>query len=81
MNRYHIYAPHRAEQKTYRYADAVRMVLDAYYGFSPRLAELAQRVFADRHIDARTKPGKNGRRLLLQRDPHPDPLCHAEFHR
>ena len=60
MNRYHIYAPHRAEQKTYRYADAVRMVLDAYYGFSPRLAELAQRVFADRHIDARTKPGKMG---------------------
>lgn len=60
MNRYHIYAPHRAEQKTYRYADAVRMVLDAYHGFSPRLAELAQRVFADRHIDARTKPGKMG---------------------
>ena len=60
MNRYHIYAPHRAEQKTYRYPDAVRMVLDAYYGFSPRLAELAQRVFADRHIDARTKPGKMG---------------------
>ena len=60
MNRYHIYAPHRAEQKTYRYADAVRMVLDAYHGFSPRLAEFAQRVFADRHIDARTKPGKLG---------------------
>ena len=60
MNRYHIYAPHRAEQKTYRYPDAVRMVLDAYYAFSPRLAELAQRVFADRHIDARTKAGKMG---------------------
>ena len=60
MNRYHIYAPHRAEQKTYRYADAVRMVLDAYHSFSPRLAELAQQVFADRHIDARTKAGKLG---------------------
>ena len=60
MNRYHIYAPHRAEQKTYRYADAARMVLDAYRGFSPRLAELAQRVFADRHIDARAKTGKMG---------------------
>lgn len=60
MNRYHIYAPHRADQKTYRYADAVRMVLDAYHGFSPHLAELAQRVFADRHIDARTKQGKMG---------------------
>jgi oligoendopeptidase F len=66
MNRYHIYAPHRAEQKTYRYPDAVRMVLDAYYGFSPRLAELAQRVFADRHIDARTKlAGTNKLEILL----------------
>jgi oligoendopeptidase F len=60
MTRYHIYAPHRAERKKYRYTDAVRMVLDAYHSFSPRLAELAERVFADRHIDARTKPGKMG---------------------
>lgn len=60
MTRYHIYAPHKAERKKYRYTDAVRMVLDAYHGFSPRLGELAERVFADRHIDARTKPGKMG---------------------
>lgn len=60
MTRYHIYAPHRAERKKYRYTDAVRMVLDAYHGFSPKLAELAERVFADRHIDAKTKPGKMG---------------------
>ncbi|HEU0068487.1 MAG TPA: oligoendopeptidase F, partial [Nitrospiraceae bacterium] len=38
MSRYHIYAPHRTEQKFYRYQDAVRMVLDAYRGFSPQLA-------------------------------------------
>jgi oligoendopeptidase F len=58
MNRYHIYAPHRAEQKQYRYPQAVRMVLEAYQAFSPRLAELAGRVFNDRHIDARARPGK-----------------------
>src|SRR2546422_6408477 len=51
MSRYHIYAPHRKEQKSYRYQDAVRMVLDAYRGFSPQLAELAQRVVHERHID------------------------------
>lgn len=60
MNRYHIYAPHRTEQKSYRYADAVRMVLDAYRGFSPRLAELAERVVQERHIDAPARPGKLG---------------------
>lgn len=60
MSRYHIYAPHRTEQKSYRYQDAVRMVLDAYRGFSPQLAELADRVVHERHIDARTRPGKIG---------------------
>lgn len=60
MSRYHIYAPHRTEQKSYRYQDAIRMVLDAYRGFSPQLAELAEQVVQERHIDARTRPGKIG---------------------
>lgn len=58
MNRFHIYAPHPAERKRYRYADAVRMVLDAYRAFSPDMAALAERVFSERHIDARTAHGK-----------------------
>ncbi len=60
MSRYHIYAPHRAEPKKYRYADAVTMVLEAYRGFSPRLADLAEEIFRARHIDAPTRPGKLG---------------------
>jgi oligoendopeptidase F len=60
MSRYHVYAPHRTEAKKYRYADAVRMVLEAYRGFSPQLADLAEQVFTDRHIDGPTRPGKLG---------------------
>ena len=60
MNRYHLYAPHRTEVAKYRYADAVSMVLEAYRGFSPRMADLAQQVFSDGHIDAPTRPGKLG---------------------
>jgi len=60
MSRYHLYAPHRTETKKYKYADAVTMVLDAYRGFSPRLAELAEQVFRDKHIDGPTRPGKLG---------------------
>jgi oligoendopeptidase F len=60
MSRYHLYAPHRTEAKKYSYAEAVKMVLEAYRGFSPRLADLAQQVFKDRHIDAPTRPGKMG---------------------
>jgi oligoendopeptidase F len=60
MTRYHIYAPHRTETKTYRYDDAVAMVLEAYRGFSPQLADLAEEVFRAKHIDAPTRPGKLG---------------------
>ncbi|HSA60877.1 MAG TPA: M3 family oligoendopeptidase [Nitrospiraceae bacterium] len=60
MTRYHLYAPHRTEAKKYRYSDAVAMVLEAYRGFSPRLADLAEQVFRDRHIDGPTRPGKLG---------------------
>jgi oligoendopeptidase F len=60
MNRYHIYAPHRTEAKKYRYADAAAMVLDAYRAFSPRLADLAEQVFRERHIDGPTRAGKLG---------------------
>lgn len=58
MNRYHIYAPHPADRGRYRYQDAVRMVLDAYRGFSPTLADLVSRVVDERHLDARMRPGK-----------------------
>ena len=60
MSRYHIYAPHRTEAKKYRYTDAVTMVLEAYRGFSPRLADLAEQVFRDQHVDGPTRPGKLG---------------------
>ncbi len=60
MNRYHIYAPHRADTKKYGYADAVNMVLEAYRGFSPQLADLAEQVVRERHIDGPTRLGKLG---------------------
>ena len=60
MSRYHIYAPHQTEQKTYRFQDAVRMVLEAYRAFSPKLADLVQRVLDEHHLDAPTRPGKLG---------------------
>ncbi|MCP9447719.1 MAG: M3 family oligoendopeptidase [Nitrospira sp.] len=60
MSRYHLYAPHRTEAKKYSYSDAASMVIEAYRGFSPRLAELAEQVFRERHIDGPTRPGKMG---------------------
>ena len=79
MSRYHIYAPHQAERKTYRYGDAVRMVLDAYRGFSPQLADLAERVFAERRIDARIHSGKMGGAYCYSIVPDTTPYVHMNF--
>ena len=60
MSRYHIYAPFHEIRKRYTFGVASEMVLEAYHGFSPRLAELAGRVLDERHVDAAIRPGKIG---------------------
>lgn len=60
MSRYHIYAPFRESPKRYDFPSASAMVLEAYRGFSPRLADLAGRVLNERHVDAAMRPGKIG---------------------
>jgi len=60
MSRYHIYAPFRESRRRYSFAAAAARVLDAYRGFSPRLAELAGRVLEERHVDVAVRPGKLG---------------------
>lgn len=60
MSRYHIYAPFRGTEKAYGYQDAVRLVLDSYRGFSPKLADLATQVFEEGHVHATPQQGKVG---------------------
>jgi oligoendopeptidase F len=60
MSRYHIYARFQESGKRYTFAKGSKMVLDAYRGFSPRLADLAGRVLDERHVDAAVRPGKVG---------------------
>ena len=60
MSRYHIYARFQESGKRHTFAKGSHMVLDAYRGFSPRLADLAERVLDERHVDAAVRPGKIG---------------------
>ena len=60
MSRYHIYAPFREAHKRYSFAAASGMVVEAYRGFSPQLADLAAEVLAKRHVDSAIRPGKIG---------------------
>jgi oligoendopeptidase F len=47
-----------ADESTIGWSEARQIVLDAYASFSPELAEVAQRFFDDRWIDAPVRPGK-----------------------
>jgi len=60
MCRYDIYAPIAASKKTYEWDEAVTMVLDAFNNFSPKVAELARRVFDQSRIDSEIRKGKRG---------------------
>jgi len=60
MSRYHLYAPVQEPAKRYTFAQGVKLVLDAYRGFSPRLADLAGRVIEECHVEAAARPGKIG---------------------
>ncbi|MGJ3265529.1 MAG: M3 family oligoendopeptidase [Salinarimonas sp.] len=48
----------KVEQRTIRWEDARATVLDAYAGFSPKMADIARRFFDESWIDAPTRPGK-----------------------
>ena len=60
LRRYDIYAPLAASDKEFAYSDAVEIVLDSFQHFSPRVAQLAERVFTADHIDAEIRPDKRG---------------------
>lgn len=60
LRRYDIYAPVGGSEKEVPYAEAVRTVLETFHRFHPRFAELAERVFAESHIDSEVRPGKRG---------------------
>ncbi|HEY9087705.1 MAG TPA: M3 family oligoendopeptidase [Anaerolineaceae bacterium] len=60
LRRYDIYAPVAAANKEYAFSQAAGMVLDSFGQFHPRLAELAERVFAEGHLDSEVRRGKRG---------------------
>jgi oligoendopeptidase F len=60
LRRYDIYAPVARAKKTYTFDEAVKMVLDAFNAFEPKVADLAKRVFDESRIDSEIRKGKAG---------------------
>ncbi len=60
LRRYDIYAPVAKSDKTYDFGETVELVMRAYRRFHPRMAELAERVLAEGHLDSEVRKGKSG---------------------
>ncbi len=60
LRRYDIYAPVVQADKTYSFQEGVDMVLESFQTFDPRIAELAEKIIADGHVDSEVRQGKRG---------------------
>ncbi|NWG08181.1 MAG: M3 family oligoendopeptidase [Chloroflexi bacterium] len=58
LRRYDIYAPVAKSDKKFDYNDATRMVFESFRDFDPKIAEMAQRVFDQEHVDSEVRKGK-----------------------
>lgn len=58
LRRYDIYAPVAKSDKTYDFSRGAAMVLDSFQQFDPRMAEMAERVYAQQHMDSEVRKGK-----------------------
>jgi oligoendopeptidase F len=59
LRRYDIYAPLEAVEKAYPFTEGIDLVLESMRGFSPTVAELAERVLVENHLDSQPRPGKD----------------------
>ena len=58
LRRYDIYAPVVKSDKKFAYEDAAPFVFKSFREFDPRMAELAERVFTEKHLDSEVRKGK-----------------------
>jgi len=79
FHRYDLYAPYAAKSGRYTFAQAERMVMNAYQSFSPKLADLASRVILEQHIDAAIRPGKMGGAFCYSVRPKQTPYVLVNF--
>ena len=73
LRRYDVYAPVAKSDKTYGFQEGVEMVLDAFQTFDPRIAELAQKILDDDHVDSEVRKGKMGGAFCASMTPNLSP--------
>jgi oligoendopeptidase F len=58
LRRYDVYAPIAESETRYDFGAAAEAVLESFQQFEPKLAQLARRVFDERHLDSEVRKGK-----------------------
>jgi oligoendopeptidase F len=58
LRRYDIYAPLARSEKQYDFNQAGEIVFDSFTRFDPQIAQMAQRVFEEKHLDSEVRKGK-----------------------
>ncbi len=79
FTRYDLYAPIQSTSAHYSFSQASKIVDESYRHFSPRLAQLANRVIQERHLDAQIRPGKMGGAFCYSVTPRRTPYVLMNF--
>jgi oligoendopeptidase F len=79
LRRYDIYAPVVTTDKTYPFPDTAHMVLESFRQFNPQVADLAQRVLDEHHLDGEVRKGKLGGAFCLTVEPSLTPWVLQSF--
>ena len=59
LRRYDVYAPVAGSERVVPFEEGASIVLESMRGFSKRMADLAERVLSDDHLDSEVRPGKD----------------------
>lgn len=80
LRRYDLYAPVGRTDKAFGWEESKTLIGEAFDRFDPQLADLAQRVFDDQHVDAEDRPGKQSGAFCWSVAPHLTPWVLCNFH-
>lgn len=81
LRRYDLYAPtnSKLKEKSYSYDKSVRLVIESLSKFSPKLSELAKKIFEENHIDSEIRLGKRDGAFCSSLSPKITPYVLVNF--
>ena len=74
-----LYAPVAVEPRTYTFSEALDLVIDAFRGFSPEMAEIVERLVVEGKLDVTPRSGKSGGAFCMGLYPGADPYVLLNF--